>query len=87
MLRFFKDVAKAIIKRQRAFKTIEEVYILEKKGRKEEALNLCEELVRQIPNNAQFRFRLATLQESLGRPILLPNSDDSIRGNLQRPAR
>ena len=80
MFRFFRDVTKAVVRRQRAFKTIEEAYTLEKKGRKEEALNLCEELVKQNPNNAQFRFTLARLQKALGRPVL-PDADHLFHDN------
>jgi hypothetical protein len=80
MFRFFRDVANAVVRRQRAFKTIEEAYTLEKNGKKEEALNLCEELVKQNPNNAQFRFTLARLQKALDRPVL-PDADYLFQDN------
>ncbi len=83
MLRFFQDFAKAFVRRQQAFKTIESAFSLEKQGRKEEALNICEKLVKENPNNAQFRFTLARLQKSLNRPIL-PDADDLFHDTRQR---
>jgi hypothetical protein len=82
MLSFFR----AVVKRQHAFRAMEKVILLDKSGNKEEALNLCQNIVNQYSHDAQFRFRLATLQESLGRPIL-PDADDSFHNNIPKPAR
>ena len=67
MLSFFR----AVVKRHQAFKTMEKVITLEKNGSKVQALQLCQEIVNQFPRDDQFRFKMATLQESLGDEILL----------------
>jgi hypothetical protein len=74
MLSFFR----AVVKRQHAFRAMEKVILLDKSGNKEEALNLCQNIVNQYSHDA--------LQESLGRPIL-PDADDSFHNNIPKPAR